>query len=96
MEKSRALFAFSHDRAVALAGAGRFRGAASKYFPMSVCFFAPLWLVERSASTFWALYWHVTKGGYPFGDKILSKGIGRDWIIGGRIAAQAAARQPNE
>jgi hypothetical protein len=26
----------------------------------------------------------------------LSKGIGRDWISGGRIAAQAAARQPNE
>jgi hypothetical protein len=35
-------------------------------------------------------------GGYPFGDKILSKGIGRDWIRGGQIAAETAACQPNE
>jgi len=82
--------------AVALAAAGRSRGIASKYFPMAVCFFAPLWILERSLSTYWALYWHFARGGYPFGDKILSKGIGRDWISGGRIAAQAAARQPNE
>ncbi|HEX4629643.1 MAG TPA: glycosyltransferase [Chthoniobacterales bacterium] len=82
--------------AVALAAAGRFRGTASQYFPLSVCLFAPLWILERSASTYWALYWHFSRGGYPFGDKILSKGIGRDWISGGRIAARAAAHQPNE
>lgn len=82
--------------AIALAAAGRLRGRASEYFPWSVCLFAPLWIVERSFSTYWALYWHFTRGGYPFGDKILSKGIGRDWIGGGRIAAQTAARQPNE
>ena len=82
--------------AILLAALGRFRGAASKYFPMGICFFAPVWIFERSLSTYWALYWHFTRGGYPFGDKILSKGIGRDWISGGRIAAQAAARQPNE
>jgi hypothetical protein len=82
--------------AVLLATIGRFRGAASKRFPMAVCFLAPLWVFERSLSTYWALYWYFTRGGYPFGDKILSKGIGRDWISGGRIAAQTAARQPNE
>ena len=82
--------------AVALAAAGRSRGAASHYFSKSVCFFAPFWILERSMSTYWALYWHFTRGGYPFGDKILSKGIGRDWISGGRIAARAAVRQPNE
>jgi hypothetical protein len=82
--------------AIALAVAGRLRGRASKYFPWSVCLCAPLWIAERSFSTYWALYWHFTRGGYPFGDKILSKGIGRDWIGGGRIAAQTAARQPNE
>ena len=79
-----------------LAAIGRLRGTAARCFPISICFFAPLWVVERSLSTYWALYWHFTRGGYPFGDKILSKGIGRDWISGGRIAAQAAARQPNE
>jgi hypothetical protein len=82
--------------AVLLAAIGRSRGTASKYFPISICLFAPLWMFERSLSTYWALYWHFTRGGYPFGDKILSKGIGRDWISGGRIAARAAARQPNE
>jgi hypothetical protein len=81
---------------VALAIAGWCRGVASRHVPWKVCFFAPLWIVERTASTYWALYWYFTRGGYPFGDKILSKGIGRDWISGGRVAAQAAARQPNE
>jgi hypothetical protein len=81
---------------IALATAGRLRGTAAKYFPGAVCFFAPLWIFERTASTYWALYWHFAHGGYPFGDKILSKGIGRDWISGGRVAAEAAARQPNE
>ena len=75
----------------ALAVAGRFRGTASQYFPWSVCLFAPLWIIERSFSTYWALYWHFTHGGYPFGDKILSKGIGRDWVEGGRVASKAAA-----
>ena len=79
-----------------LAIAGLLRGAARRHFPLSVCFFAPFWLLERTASTYWALYWYFARGGYPFGDKILSKGIGRDWISGGRIAAEAAARQPNE
>jgi hypothetical protein len=79
-----------------LAAAGRLRGTASQYFPWSVCLFAPLWVIERSFSTYWALYWHLAHGGYPFGDKILSKGIGRDWIGGGRIAAEAAARQSDQ
>ena len=82
--------------AVFVALIGRSRGAASKYFPLSVCFCAPAWILERSLSTYWALYWFFTRGGYPFGDKILSKGIGRDWISGGRIAAQAAGRPPNQ
>ncbi|MEN3368097.1 MAG: hypothetical protein V7609_240 [Verrucomicrobiota bacterium] len=82
--------------AMVLAAAGRLRGAAAKYFPASVCLFAPLWILERTLSTYWALYWHAVHGGYPFGDKVLSKGIGRDWISGGRVAAEAAARQPNE
>jgi hypothetical protein len=81
---------------VALASVGRARGNAAKFFTRSVSLWAPLWVIERTISTYWALYWHFVYGGYPFGDKILSKGIGRDWISGGRVAAQAAARQPNE
>ncbi|MEY2574397.1 MAG: hypothetical protein QOJ87_2610 [Verrucomicrobiota bacterium] len=82
--------------AMVIALVGRLRGVAARHFPLSICLFAPLWILERTLSTYWALYWYFTRGGYPFGDKILSKGIGRDWISGGRIAAQAAARQPNE
>lgn len=82
--------------AVALAAAGLLRGNATHFVPWSVCLFAPLWVAERIASSYWALYWHFARGGYPFGDKILSKGIGRDWIAGGRVAAKAAARQPDE
>ena len=78
---------------VGLAIGGRSRGVAREFFPGWICLFAPLWIIERSASTYWALYWHFIYGGYPFGDKILSKGIGRDWISGGRVAADAAARQ---
>jgi hypothetical protein len=77
--------------AIAVAAAGLLRGTASQYFPWSVCLFAPLWIIERSFSTYWALYWHLAHGGYPFGDKILSKGIGRDWVEGGRVASKAAA-----
>jgi len=74
--------------AIVLAAIGRRRGTASRYFPLSVCLSAPLWIIERSLSTYWALYWHFIRGGYPFGDKILSKGIGRDWVAGGRVASR--------
>ncbi len=74
--------------AVALACAGGARGEASEYIPSWTCLYAPLWIFERAASTYWALYWYLRHGGYPFGDKLLTKGIGRDWVKGGRIAAQ--------
>ena len=82
--------------AVALACAGGARGVASEYIPAWTCLYAPLWIFERAFSTYWAVYWHLRHGGYPFGDKLLTKGIGRDWVAGGRVAAQAAAQQPNE
>ncbi len=82
--------------AIILASAGRARGHAAKYFLISVCVFAPLWVGERVISTYWALYWHFAHGGYPFGDRVLTKGIGRDWIPGGKIAAQIAVQRPNK
>jgi hypothetical protein len=82
--------------AMAIAFAGRMRGRARKYFPPSIIFFAPLWVFERSLSTYWALYWYLRHGGYPFGDRLLSKGIGRDWIAGGQIAARMARKPEAE
>ncbi|MFN2508502.1 MAG: glycosyltransferase family 2 protein [Chthoniobacterales bacterium] len=75
---------------VALACAGGARGEASEYIPPWVCLYAPLWVFERSISTYWALYWYMRYRGYPFGDKLLTKGIGRDWVEGGRIAPKSA------
>lgn len=63
------------------------RGSARKYFPLYVCLFAPLWVCERTLSTYWAFYWLIARGGYPFGGRVLKKGIGRDWVEGGRIAS---------
>jgi hypothetical protein len=52
---------------------------AARYFPISTIFYAPLWFAERSASTYWALYWYYVHGGYPFGDKVVAKGTGTAW-----------------
>jgi hypothetical protein len=78
----------------AVAILGRARGEAEKFFPAFVPLYAPLWIFERAGSTYWALYWYLRYGGYPFGDKLLTKGVGRDWVAGGKVAAEAAAQQP--
>jgi hypothetical protein len=61
-----------------------------------MCLYAPLWIFERAFSTYWAVYCYAARGGYQFGDKMLSRGIGRDWVAGGKIAARAAAQHPHE
>lgn len=71
-----------------LALSGLLRGRAREVVPFSCCFFAPLWVAERSLSTYVAVYWYVTRGGYPFGEHVLSKGIGRAWRSGGRMGLQ--------
>jgi hypothetical protein len=78
--------------AIFLAWRGWMRGRAAEFFPLHCCFFAPLWVLERTLSTYWALYWFLTLGGYPFGERILSKGIGRAWRSGARAAAAQLGR----
>lgn len=60
------------------------RSKAEPFFPINICFFAPLWVMERSLSVYWALYWWLVHKGYPFGDKVIAKGTGRDWVAGAR------------
>jgi len=43
---------------VALAVRGRI--GASRFFPLRACFFAPLWILQRSVSVYWALLWRVS------------------------------------
>jgi hypothetical protein len=71
-----------------LALRGRARGRAAKFFPLRCCFYAPLWILERTLSTYGALYWYFSRGGYPFGAQLLTRGIGRDWWSGGRAASR--------
>ena len=43
-----------------LALAVRGRAGASSFFPLRACFFAPLWVFERSVSVYWALLLKLT------------------------------------
>lgn len=54
----------------------------ARYLPAYTPFYAPLWVLERSLSIYLALYWKIAKGGYPFGDRIISKGTGKAWTEG--------------
>ena len=65
--------------AAVVAGLGLWRDQAYHFFPAHVILYAPLWLLERSVSVYWALYWRLVHGGYPFGEQLLSKGTGRAW-----------------
>jgi hypothetical protein len=77
---------------IAIAFRGWARGRAREVTPVSSIFFAPVWIAERSLSTYTALYWYFAHRGYPFGAQLLSKGIGRDWREGGRRAAEQMRR----
>jgi hypothetical protein len=72
-----------------LAGRGLLRNRAYRFFPVHVIVYAPLWVLERSLSVYWALYWRLAYGGYPFGEQLLSKGTGRAWT-----AARALMPKP--
>ena len=74
---------------VLLSGRGLLRDSAFRVFPVSSPLFAPLWIVERSLSVYWALYWKARYGGYPFGQRLLSKGTGDAWVAGGQIQSQS-------
>jgi hypothetical protein len=80
--------------AMLIAARGRARGKARQFFPAHCCFYAGFWVLERTLSTYCALYWYVTRGGYPFGDRVLSRGIGRAWWSGGRAAAAQCRLSP--
>lgn len=86
---SLAFVAFVSACSVVLALRGRGRDRASDFFPARLAFYAPLWVLERALSSYWALYWRAARGGYPFGDRLLSKGTGRDWAAGARVRRRA-------
>lgn len=76
---------------VLLSGRGLMRDAAYRFFPVRSPLYAPLWILERSLSVYWALYWRLRYGGYPFGEKLLTKGTGVAWIAGGKVQSKNLA-----
>lgn len=77
---------------IILASRGLLRHKAFRYFSFHSSLYSPLWVLERSVSVYWALYWKVRYGGYPFGQRLLSKGTGAAWIAGGRIQSRSLAK----
>jgi len=75
-------FSLLYVCALLLACRGLWGNKAYKYFPLYEILYAPLWVVERAASVYLALYWRVGYGGYPFGKRLLTKGTGRAWVAG--------------
>jgi hypothetical protein len=71
------------------------RAGGRQFVPAWVSLYAPLWILERSLSVYWAIYWKLAHGGYPFGDHLLSKGTGRAWVAGGRVPLQSRGRGIN-
>ncbi|MEX2146889.1 MAG: glycosyltransferase [Candidatus Rokuibacteriota bacterium] len=71
---------------IALAHRGRSDGAA-RVVPAAITLWAPLWVLERCLSTYWAMYWKLRHGGYPFGGRLLTKGTGRAWSARARDRA---------
>jgi hypothetical protein len=70
---------------------GLLRDRAYEFFPAYTVLYAPPWVLERALSVYWAFYWRVRYGGYPFGSALVSKGTGRAWVAGGRVESRAAA-----
>jgi hypothetical protein len=79
--------------AAALVAARGLGDGAARFFPPRLCLYAPLWVAERVVSTYWAFYWRAAHGGYPFGDKLLAKGTGRAWRVGGRAGSHTPSEQ---
>jgi hypothetical protein len=80
------LFVLAVAAGSALLAARGLSDGAARFFPAWVCAYAPLWVAERTLSTYWAFYWRAARGGYPFGDRLLSKGTGRAWTAAGPAA----------
>jgi hypothetical protein len=89
----RAVFQFLFSAsigAVLIASRGLWRNRAYRFFPAYVLLYAPLWVLERAVTVYWALYWRVARGGYPFGERLLTKGTGRAWFAGRPSMARQA------
>jgi glycosyltransferase involved in cell wall biosynthesis len=71
--------------AMALCTKGLLRTGAFRVFDNRTPFYAPFWILERSISVYAALYWRIRYRGYPFGDKLLTKGTGVAWVEGAKL-----------
>ena len=87
--------AFVALASITLALRGLRRDRAHRFYAWWTVLYAPLWVLERTARVYWALYRRARYGGYPVGGHLLSKGTGRARIAGGRAQSRAAAAVSN-
>jgi hypothetical protein len=78
--------------AMVLCARGLVRNSAYRYFSGTAFLWAPVWVLERSISVYWAIYWRLRYQGYPFGRRLLTKGTGAAWIAGGKVQSKLLAR----
>jgi hypothetical protein len=76
--------------AVALAELGRRRAGGRRFFPATSSLLAPLWILERTTSSWLAVRERLLRGGVGYGDRVISRSASSMR----RLRAQFAGRNP--
>ncbi|HMA00862.1 MAG TPA: hypothetical protein VKP02_00750, partial [Gemmatimonadaceae bacterium] len=78
---------------VSAAELGRRRERATRVFPASTSFFAPLWVIERAICSWLALGARIFLGGVPYRGKILHSAATPMRVLRERYATRAEQRR---
>jgi hypothetical protein len=86
----RALAAFAVG-AIALAESGRRRGGARRVFPARAAILAPLWVLERAATSWCAVAMRLTRGGVRYSHGTLRVAANPERVLRRRLAMEDVA-----
>ncbi|HEY0383010.1 MAG TPA: glycosyltransferase [Candidatus Elarobacter sp.] len=86
----RALAAFAVG-AIALAESGRRRGGARRVFPPRAAMLAPLWVLERAATSWCAVALRLTRGGVRYSHGTLRVAAHQERLLRRRLAMEDVA-----
>jgi Glycosyl transferase family 21 len=78
--------------AVAAAEAGRRRAGGRAWFPASSSLLAPVWLLERSASSWLAVHARLFRGGAAYAGDRLARAATPERVLRARLAARPAGQ----
>jgi hypothetical protein len=80
--------------AAAAAETGRRRAGGRAWFPASSSLLAPLWLLERSASSWLALHARLFRGGVAYAGGRLRRAATPERVLRARLAARRVGPDP--